>query len=92
MLELSKVRRQVVVVQRAAAFLDGEPILLLIGVSYCHYTHVARGARPQYTAKCERRRGEEKKRRRRRRREEEKKKRKKGGKRKRRKRKKVGGL
>ena len=41
-------------------------------------SHVARGARPQYTAKCEKRRGEEKKRRRRRRRrrrEEEKKKR-----------------
>jgi len=99
-LELSKVRRQVAVVQRAAAFLHGEPgglfhIYAMMVAAHggapggptvaelrrapTMRTHAtctslyARGARPQYTAKCEKRRGEEEEEE-----EEEKKKRKKG--------------
>ena len=44
-LELSKVRRQVAVVQRAAAFLHGEP------GGYCHYTHVAHARSIQPSAR-----------------------------------------
>ena len=56
-LELSKVRRQVAVVQRAAAFLHGEPgglfhiYAMMVEVSYCHYTHVAHARSIQPSAR-----------------------------------------